>query len=377
MQSALLQEGTGGQTIGYLRINYFSRVGTEAIAKAVSEMEEQGVGGYILDVRNCLGGLLKEALFTASMFQEEVPGGSSRVSGKGVYAAAQKCRVSTGCVSFEDRNIADEPLDLKERMAFAGGAGADRGGGDVGAGNQKSRTVKSLTLLNIMDASGLVRAETLDDQRDLDRWPSTGGHPREHAVSRSKPMEVLTNRGSASASEVLAMALASNSRAHIIGERTFGKALIQHPYRLADGSILTLTVAEYLSPGPRIRHLGAGLFPQSPCYSSPNVPTHFERNIAKSAVPDTCIDAGEKSISATLGWVGGEVGGRKERTWEAKVAETPKKLVDATGRKGNGMRVPPALMTAVSLNNIPPPSFTPQAAATSVTVGQDQQQLQQ
>jgi len=159
VQSALLQEGRGGQTIGYLRINYFSRQGTEEVAKAIEEMEAQGVGGYVIDVRNCLGGLLKEALFTAAMFQEEAQGSASlaRVSGKGVYAAAQKCRVSTGCVPFEDRNVADEPMDIKEIMSVTQGGVANGEGGNVVGTNLKRRAAKSMTLLNIMDASGLVR----------------------------------------------------------------------------------------------------------------------------------------------------------------------------------------------------------------------------
>ncbi len=46
------------------------------------------------------------------------------------------------------------------------------------------------------------------------------------------------HRGSASSSEVLAISLASNRPTTIIGERTFGKALVQHSYTLADGSVL-------------------------------------------------------------------------------------------------------------------------------------------
>jgi len=35
-----------------------------------------------------------------------------------------------------------------------------------------------------------TRAETLEDQRDLDRWPATGGLPREKTVPRSKPVYI-------------------------------------------------------------------------------------------------------------------------------------------------------------------------------------------
>lgn len=62
------------------------------------------------------------------------------------------------------------------------------------------------------------------------------------------PLIVLVNQGTASASEILAGALQDNGRAQLVGEKTFGKGLIQSLFELSDGSGLAVTVAKYETP---------------------------------------------------------------------------------------------------------------------------------
>jgi len=62
------------------------------------------------------------------------------------------------------------------------------------------------------------------------------------------PLVVLVNQGTASASEILAGALKDNGRARILGEKTFGKGLIQSLFDLSDGSGVAVTVAKYETP---------------------------------------------------------------------------------------------------------------------------------
>lgn len=78
--------------------------------------------------------------------------------------------------------------------------------------------------------------------------------PREPQVATqppltSLPLTVLVSGRTASAAEILAGALHDNCRGVLVGDRTYGKGLIQSVYELSDGSGLVVTVGHYLTPG--------------------------------------------------------------------------------------------------------------------------------
>jgi carboxyl-terminal processing protease len=66
-----------------------------------------------------------------------------------------------------------------------------------------------------------------------------------------QPLVVLVNRGSASASEIVAGAIQDHDRGLIVGQRTWGKGLVQSVYTLSYGAGLALTTARYYTPSGR------------------------------------------------------------------------------------------------------------------------------
>lgn len=68
---------------------------------------------------------------------------------------------------------------------------------------------------------------------------------------KGSPLVILTDEGSASASEILAGTIQDNDRGTIIGRRTFGKGLVQQPFEFMDGSAVRLTIARYYTPSGR------------------------------------------------------------------------------------------------------------------------------
>lgn len=63
-----------------------------------------------------------------------------------------------------------------------------------------------------------------------------------------KPLVIIIDGGTASASEILSGALKDNQKAILVGEKSFGKGMIQKIYPLPDQTGMNLTIAKYLTP---------------------------------------------------------------------------------------------------------------------------------
>ncbi|HWP95368.1 MAG TPA: S41 family peptidase [Syntrophomonadaceae bacterium] len=116
----------------------------------------------------------------------------------------------------------------------------NNGGGDF----EVAISISSLFL----DNKDVVSVADADGNKSV-RKSTSGG--------LSLPLVVLINKNSASASEILAGALHDNNRAVLVGEKTYGKGVVQTVFPLPDGGALKLTTQKYFTPkGTDINKIG-------------------------------------------------------------------------------------------------------------------------
>jgi hypothetical protein len=142
----------------------------------------------------------------------------------------------------------------------------DNPGGLVRAGVDIARLLLDghPTVFSVVSRGGEPEQQVvLGDGEEFD-----GGGAPNQALTR-KPLVVLVNSHSASASEILSGALHDNGRALVVGDTpTYGKGRIQSVYELHDGSALFVTVAKYVTPAGTPIDL-KGLQPDASCSLGP------------------------------------------------------------------------------------------------------------
>ena len=109
----------------------------------------------------------------------------------------------------------------------------------------------------LLMASVEIARQLLNEGTIVSTKTRTGITDVKRATGRAltaRPIVVLVNEGSASASEILSGALQDNNRAVLVGQKTFGKGLVQSVRGLSDGSGMTVTIAKYLTPKGRDIH---------------------------------------------------------------------------------------------------------------------------
>lgn len=139
--------------------------------------------------------------------------------------------------TFENQNASDDMQKALEAMKGKGAKGLildlrNNGGGLLqNAIEIGSMFIKDGVIVYTIDRDG--KKETISSSGNL-IW--------------SKPVVILINESSASASEILAGALHDNNIAKLVGTRSFGKASVQNVKQLEDGSAVLLTIAKYRTP---------------------------------------------------------------------------------------------------------------------------------
>ena len=187
---------TDGKKIGYVRLLSFSSEASKQLAHGLEKVKKEGAEGLVLDLRENPGGLLDEAVSSASLFLPE---------GQVV-------------VSTKSRTKGDS-----ERQSGAG---------------------------KIVDV----------------------------------PFDVLIDRGTASAAEIMTAALQDDAQATVVGTRSYGKGVFQEEHDLANGGALKLTVGEYFTPsGENLARTG-GIHPEVKVVDNPHTAVDEARQKALETV---------------------------------------------------------------------------------------------
>jgi carboxyl-terminal processing protease len=187
---------TNGKKIGYVRLLSFSSEASKQLAHGIEKAKDEGAEGLVLDLRENPGGLLDEAVSSASLFLPE---------GEVVVSTKSRTKGST------------------ERKSGPG---------------------------KIVDV----------------------------------PFDVLIDRGTASAAEIMTAALQDDAHATVVGTRSYGKGVFQEEHDLANGGALKLTVGEYFTPnGENLARTG-GIHPEVKVVDNPHTAVDEARQKALETV---------------------------------------------------------------------------------------------
>ncbi|QYX56264.1 S41 family peptidase [Roseovarius sp. SCSIO 43702] len=169
-----------------------------------------------------------------------------------VRARTEQNTVVLRVTTFNDNTFPNLEEGLKEQVEAAGGW--DKVNGLVldlrnNPGGLLTQAIKVADAF--LDAGEIVSTRGRDPQ-DGERFNATEGD-----LSQGKPIVVLINGGSASASEIVAGALQDHRRAVVVGTKSFGKGSVQTVMPLRGDGAMRLTTARYYTPSGRsIQALG-------------------------------------------------------------------------------------------------------------------------
>ncbi|MEM7295083.1 MAG: S41 family peptidase [Pseudomonadota bacterium] len=157
-------------------------------------------------------------------------------------------RVST----FNDQTYPNLEEGLKEQVTAAGGIDSVKGFIIDLRNNPGGLLSQAIRVSDAFLEQGEIVSTRMRDPDDGERFNATRGD-----LAEGKPVVVLINGGSASASEIVAGALQDHRRAIIVGTKSFGKGSVQTVMPLQGNGAMRLTTARYYTPSGRsIQALG-------------------------------------------------------------------------------------------------------------------------
>ncbi|MEI2581487.1 carboxyl-terminal processing protease CtpC [Scytonema sp. PRP1] len=156
--------------------------------------------------------------------QKQTPAGSVGYIRLKQFSANASKEMQQAVRNLENKQVAGYVLDLRN--------------------NPGGLLFSSVEIARMWMNNGTI-VSTKDRQGEVERETANG------RALTNKPLVVLVDKGSASASEILSGALQDNKRAVLIGSQTFGKGLVQSVRPLDDGSGLAVTIAKYFTPNNR------------------------------------------------------------------------------------------------------------------------------
>ncbi|MFK0734156.1 MAG: carboxyl-terminal processing protease CtpC [Gloeotrichia echinulata GP01] len=153
--------------------------------------------------------------------QKQTPAGNLGYIRLNQFSANASKEMQNAIKDLETKKVAGYVLDLR--------------------GNPGGLLFASVDIARMWLNQGTI-VSTIDRQGEQEREVANG------KALTNKPLVVLVDKGSASASEILSGALQDNRRAVLVGTQTFGKGLVQSVRPLEDGSGVAVTIAKYHTP---------------------------------------------------------------------------------------------------------------------------------
>ena len=172
---------------------------------------------------------------------------------KAVKARSEGKTVVLRVSSFTSKTYPNLKESLEKEINSAGGLDYINGVVVDLRNNPGGLLTKAIRVSDAFLESGEIVSTRGRGARDAERYNATPGD-----LTNGKPIVVLINGGSASASEIVAGALQDHNRAIIVGTKSFGKGSVQTIIPLSsDGAAMRLTTARYYTPSGRsIQSLG-------------------------------------------------------------------------------------------------------------------------